>query len=255
MRTWTLMLAMAVLLLPGRASAFSFGTFAPGDTIISIELSAAGISGVAGVVFDTGSDPLDPSDDTLTFESSVSTIKMLSGAEFTVPLGDVIVSSVVSPLAGSEFFSTVAIGADMANGIVADLSILDIGPGGAGMLLEADYIGAVSFTASQFFSGFPISGSLSGDFGVTGGDADFTTAFGPQGDFFGELAGWLLGTSGSGTAPSSLCDLTAFGTCAFDFASFTANPTTTITPVAVVPEPAAALLFACGIMGLAVLKR
>ena len=248
-------MAMAALLLPGQASAFSFGTFAPGDTLIEIELSAAGISGVAGVVFDTGSDPLDPADDTLTFESSVSTIKMLSGAEFTVPLGDVIVSSVVSPILGSEFYTSSIIGADLKNGVVADLTILDIGIGGSGMLLEADYVGAVAFTASQFFPGFPIGGSLSGEFGVTGGDAAFTTAFGTTGDFFGTLAGFLLGTSGSGSPPGSLCALTAFGSCSLDFASFTANPTTTIVPQAVVPEPAAALLVGCGIMGLAVLKR
>jgi len=241
-----LWLLAAFLLLPLRAEAFSFGTFAALDTIIEIELSGA-VS--TGVTFSTGALTADPTDDTLTFESSVSTIKMASGAIFSPTLGDVLVSSVVSPLAGTSVFFPTLIGAELKNGIVADLSILDLGIGGSGLLLQADYIGSVAFTAAQFFPGFPISGSLSGDFEVTGGDATFTAAFGPQGDFFSELAGFFVGAS----PPSALCDLTngvLFGTTcigASDFANFTANPTTTITPIAA-PEPAAGLLLVLGIM-------
>lgn len=253
MRSGLLLGLLATVLLPVRAEAFSFGAFTPGDTIIEIELSAA-VS--TGVTFDTGALPGDPSDDTLTFESSVSTIKMASGAIFSPALGTVLVSSVVMPLPGSEVFLPTIIGAELANGVVADLSITDIGPGGAGLLLEADYIGSVSFTASQFFSGFPITGSLSGDFTVTGGDTDFTTAFGPAGDFFSELAAWLVG----GGAPSALCDLTngfdLGGSCigATDFADFTAEPTTTITPLAV-PEPSLAILLGVTMVGVALRSR
>jgi hypothetical protein len=242
-------------LLPTSAAAFSFGTFAPADTIIEIELSAAVSS---GVTFDTGADPDDPSDDTLTFESSVSTITMASGAVFSPTLGDVLVSSTVMPIAASEQFFPTIIGAEFANGVVADLSITDIGIGGSGLLLEADYLGSVSFTASQFFSGFPISGSLSGEFEVTGGDTDFTTAFGPQGDFFSTLAGWLVTSTGS--APSALCQLTngwLFGSCLLpqtDFASFTANPTTTIVPIAV-PEPGTLVLFGAIAAAVGVTRR
>lgn len=241
-RFWALLVAIAVA--PASADAFSFGTFAPGDTIASIELSAGGSS---GVVFDTGADPSDLSDDSLTYDASVSTITMTSGTVFDgddIPLGTVLFSSAVMPIAGTEFFGGTIIGADFENGIVADFSITDIGPGGAGLLMEADYLGAVTMTASKFFAPFPVTGSLSGEFEVTGGDSDFTTAFGPEGDFFATLAGFLAG----GVAPSSLCDDLTNGVgagpaClgATDFASFTTNPTTTIVPIAV-PEPRILLL-------------
>ena len=72
----------------------------------------------------------------------------------------------------------------------------------------------------------------------------------------GELAGWQVG----GSAVSALCDLTnGFdfgGTCigATDFADFTAQPTTTITPLAV-PEPSIAILLGGTMLGVALRRR
>lgn len=253
MRSWAFLSLAAALAMPLQAGAFSFGTFTSGDKIVSVELSAAGST---GVVFSTGGNPASILDDTLTFESSVSTIIMLSGAVFSPILGTVLVSSVVKPVVGTTFFSSVIIAADLVNGLVADFTITDIGIGGSGLLLAADYLAGVTFTASQFAPGFPIGGSLSGDFGVVGGNASFTAAFGAQGNFFSTLAGFKKG----GSAPSSLCALTNgfpfAGSCIgpTDFANFTAQPTTTIVPL--VPEPSVGLLLlVCGGMLGAVFKR
>jgi hypothetical protein len=251
---WRLLSLAVALFLPLQAGAFSFGSFTPGDKIVSIQLSAA-VS--TGVVFSTGGNPASILDDTLTFESSVSTITMLSGAVFSPILGTVLVSSSVKPVAGSQFFSNTLIGTDLVNGIVADLSITDIGIGGSGLLLSADYVlPGVTFTASQFFPGFPITSSLSGDFDVTGGNASFTAAFGSQGNFYSTLAAFKK----NGSPVTSLCALTngvpVGSNCLgpTDFANFTAQPTTTIVPL--VPEPSASLLLLiCGAMLGIALKR
>jgi hypothetical protein len=238
------MLWSAALLPAAQAGAFSFGTFTPGDHIASIELSSG-----AGqqLTVDAGANPSDPADDTLTFEASVSTITMSSGAVFNVPLGDVLISSTVMPYGSPTFLSTI-IGGEFRNGLVADLSITDVGTGGAGLLLDADYIDSVSFTASQFASGFPINGSLSGDLQVLSGDTDFVAAFGSQASFISTLS---FGTT-------VLCNLTngiAFGSSCIgptDFADFTAAPTTTITPV---PEAGTLLLFGVAAAAVGVIRR
>lgn len=248
MRTRTIAaLTAAALLLPATSWGFSFGTFAPGEQILSVQLAAGNLSNPT-ISFDGTTN-------TMVFDAAVSTITTNLGI-YNIPLGDVLFSSTVMIAAGTEVviqpfapFYGGDIAAGFSNGIAADLSIVDVGPGGAGLLLSGDYAGTLDFIAnSPGGFGFPIVGSLNGGFSVSGGDTDFVTAFGPGGDYFANLASFLNG--GGMPVGSNLCLMIAGGCPAgTTIGSFTVNPAATITPI---PEPGVVTLMA---MGLALLAR
>jgi len=242
MKTIAAALLAAAFLLPGSAGAFSFGSFAPGEQIVSIQLAAGG-PGTPTVTFDGTTN-------TMVFDADVSTITTNLGV-YNIPLGDVVFSSTVMISPGTEqviqpitFVFGGQVSAGFTNGIAADLSILDVGPGGAGLLLSGDYAGSLGFLANAPGGwGLPIVGSLTGGFTVSGGDASFTNAFGPGGDYFANLAGFLTG--GGSPVGSNLCLLIAGG-CpgGTTIGSFSVNPAATITPI---PEPGVAALLLLGL--------
>ncbi len=247
----TAALAAAVLMLPvlpGMASAFSFGSFVPGEQILSVQL-AAGNQASPTVSFDGTTNKM-------IFDAAVSTITTNFNT-FSIPLGTVTFSSQVTIQPGTElvlqplpaYYFGGQLGAALLNSVVADLSILDMA--GSSVLLEGEYDGTLSFQAnSPGGSGFPIVGSLDGAFDVTGGDAGFLTAFGPGGNFFANLANFF--TAGGSPVGNNLCLLIAGG-CpgGTTIGSFTTNPNATITPI---PEPGATTLVALG-LGLLALRR
>jgi hypothetical protein len=247
MRTRTIAaITAAALLLPATSWAFSFGTFAPGEQILSVQLAAGNLSNPT-ISFDGTTN-------TMVFDASVSTITTNFGT-YNIPLGDVLFSSTVMIVGGTEVvvppfapFYGGDVSASFANGIAADLSIVDVGPGGAGLLLAGDYGTTLDFLAnSPGGYGFPIVGNLSGGFTVSGGDAAFVAAFGPGGDYFANLASFLNG--GGMPVGSNLC-LMIDGGCpgGTTIGSFTVNPAATITPI---PEPGTVALLAVGVALLA----
>lgn len=246
-----LAIAAIPLLLPSSGHAFSFGTFAAGERIQSVQISSS-----PTVSFDSATNKLE-------IAGSISTITTNLGV-FSIPLGDVTFSSEVTIVPGTEtvvpaiapvFFPPFGLpgqlGAQFTNGLAADLSILDAGPGGAGVLLEGEYLGTLAFQAGQPSGvGTPVTGSLNSDFDVSGGDTSFVEAFGPGGSFFGNLASLLVnGNPVSG----DFCQLVEGG-CpgGTTIASFTASPTITITPI---PEPGVAALLALGLAALTLRRR
>ena len=273
--------APLVLLLASGAQAYSFlgGAF-PNKNISSVQLSANGTGGApAFVVWDTGADMFDISDDSLTFESSVTTINFTDGTQIGgIPLGHVLVQSTVeidfqpftSPLfVDGGLFGFDVIGAQMLNGQVADITITDIGGAGqvglpAGVLLAADYTNTVEYQINEQ-PGNVTSGSLAGDFSILFGDAAFLAAFGPLGNFFSNLSGFRLGDNGAGAPITDPCpQMTAFGACLpnsgtpdpftiDDLLDHTSNPTTTIIPLPI-PEPSTLLLVGVG-LGILALPR
>lgn len=229
-------LAAAVVLLPASSWAFSFGSFAPGEKIVSIQL-AAGDDASPTVTFNGVTNEM-------VFNAAVSTITTNLGV-YDIPLGHVLFSSAVTIIPGTEQlippFSPSLITAGFANGMAADLSITDVGPGGSGLLLDADYVGALTFTASSL----PVVGALEGAFSVTGGDAAFLAAFGSSGEYFANLGNFV---TSSGPAVT-LCDLIDSGCpSGTTIRSFTANPTATIVPV---PEPGVTALLLLAVAAVA----
>jgi hypothetical protein len=244
-------LAALLLLAAGRAEAFSFGTFAPGEKILSIQLSASNPLAVPPVSFDTGTN-------TLTFQASVSEI-VTDQATYSITLGDVIFDSQVmlsseSLIAPIPFAFGGQYTAGFTNGLAADLTITDMGVGGAGQILAADYIGSLGMLADAIV-GFPVSIGLSGDFTVDlgGSDATFAAAFGSTGNYFSTLVNT---TSNGVPIGTDLCNLIVVGTCITGVGTldnFVSNPTATIVPL--VPEPSLAVLIGFGLVGLGVAAR
>jgi len=233
-----LMAALWIVCLPLGAQAFSFGTFGAGEQILSIELSSASGGGSAVTYDDTSG--------ILTFQADVSTITT-NLQTYNITLGTVLfdsqvmltTESVVAPFA--PFFGGL-VTAGFTNGLAADLSITDIGVGGSGTLLAADYVAPLAFQAdSPLGFGFPVGGSLDGDFNVLGGsgDATFEAAFGSAGNYFAVLANFVSSGVPVTTDICGLIEPVCVSGASLD--DFTVNPTATIIPVAV-PEPTVGLL-------------
>jgi hypothetical protein len=92
-----------------------------------------------------------------------------------------------------------------------------------------------------------ISGQLSGDIDITGGDTDAQLAFGNNGGSIDQVFS-------IGTGPN-LCGVVVAcppGLAASDWVSFTANPTSTIVRL---PEPASLVALGLGMAGLALFGR
>jgi hypothetical protein len=239
--------AAVALLAPSSALAFSFGTFAPGETVTQIELSpAAGDS----LTFDATTD-------LLTLNVSVSQI-VTNLNLYTPAAGDVIFSVVTQLTPGSLGIFTTGfidqIAASFDGGVVSwDVTLSDLGPGGVGMLLDGDLVGSASFNALEQFN--LKSGSFTGEFDVDTGDPDFLAAWGIGGSFLLNLTqfGPLVGP-----AFADLCQMTTLGTCGIpappnDLVTFKAQPNGQITPV--VPEPSTGLLVGLGLLGLTAVGR
>jgi len=217
------------------ARAFSFGVFAPGDTIASVVLSP------------TGSTPLvtyTAAGTTLVFDAHVTTINMTSGAIFNIAPGDVVFDSTLMLVGGSaEFLPSVLpsfVAGNFTNGVTADLSITDLA--GSTVLLEADYDSALRWEA-QDLAPTVVNSTLTGSFTNTGGNGGFLAAFGPTGDLDAFFTAFLS----NGLPVSSVCDLVTpncISPTAFD--NWTANPNVTITTTGI-PEPGTlGLLFLAG---------
>jgi hypothetical protein len=241
-------LAAVLLLAPSSALAFSFGTFAPGETITQIELSAAAGDSLT----------FDATTDLITLNVSVSQI-VTNLNLYTPAAGDVIFSVVAHLTPGSLGIFTTGgvidqIFADFDGGVVYwDVTLSDLGPGGVGPLLDGDLVGNASFNAVENFN--LKSGSFTGDFGVATGDATFMAAWGIGGSFLINLTqfGPLVGP-----AFADLCQMTTFGTCAIpappnDLVTFKAQPNGQITPV--VPEPSTGLLVGLGLLAITAVGR
>jgi len=232
--------------VPASALAFSFGTFAPGEQILSIQVA----SGAPSISFDTGTN-------TLTFSSPISTITT-NLAIYNIPLGDVVFDSQVM-LSGENVIAPIVfafggqITATFMNGSASDLTITDVA-GGFATLLAGDYL-SPSFLAFLADTpggyGFPVTGSLDGDFSVDAGmsDAAFAAAFGTAGNYFANLSGFFSDGVAVGSNMCLLIDPVCANSPTGQLDDFTVNPAATITPVAVPEAGAAALL----LLGAAVL--
>jgi len=228
--------ALLLLAAPVAAQAFSFGTFSPGEKILSIELSGASGGGTA-ISFDhsTGA---------LTYSAPVSTITT-NLTTYNIALGSVLFDSqvmltsetVIAPF--PPFFGGQIL-ASFSNGFAADLTLTDLGVGGSGLLLAANYSATLDFQANPQAVGFPVAGRLDAGFSVIGGagDPSFEAAFGSGGSYFALLANF---TSNGTPVGNDLCNLiTPFCASGQSLDSFTVNPTATLTPT--VPEPASLVL-------------
>lgn len=234
---------LVVVWVPASALAFSFGTFAPGEKILSIQVGSGGPS----ISFDT-------STNVLLFSAPISTITTTLGV-YNIPLGDVVFDSqvmlssesVTAPIPFAFFGGQIT--ATFLNGAAADLTITDVA-GGFATLLAADYLSpeSLSFLANAPGGyGFPITGSLDGDFLVDAGmsDAAFAAAFGSAGSYFANLSGFISDGVPVGNNLCLLIEPSCANSPTGHLDDFTVNPAATITPVAV-PEPAVVSLLLLG---------
>jgi hypothetical protein len=254
-RRWAVVGALVLALAPAGARAYSFGSFAPSEQILSIQVGSGAPATPSVVYNDTTI--------TLTFSAPVSTITT-NFATYNIPLGDVWFDSSVM-LSTQTIFRPVtsppfpgAIAANFVNGLAADLTIWDVAAG-YNLLLAADYDAGLNLSIAS--NAGTVSGSLGGNpggaFTVSGGDAGFVFAFGPAGEYFANLSSF----TSDGTPVATLCQLIkGISPCPKTFGSptpggqlddFTVNPAATITRTTeVVPEPGAAGLLVAGLVSL-----
>jgi hypothetical protein len=250
-RLWGVLILALCWMVPTGGAAFSFlpGGFAPGEQILSIQLSA-GLSGGPQLTFNGTTN-------TMTFLSAVSTITTNQDI-YNIPLDDVVFSSSVTIVPGTEFvlapvapFSAGLTTAQLVNGLGVDLMIADIADGG-NTLLAADYDTSILFNAGAAALGLPISGSMEGDFSLLpASDAGFAAAFGTAGNYFSNLSSFLSFGVPVGADLCVMIDAPILCSNGFPMTidSFTVNPTTTIVPLAV-PEPGALSFLGLAMLGL-----
>jgi MYXO-CTERM domain-containing protein len=240
------LIALCLALAPTGASAFSFGTFAPGETILSMELSAS-LAGPLSVVYDDTSGAL-------TFTAAVSTITTDMGV-YNINIGDVLFDSQVmlsseTVIAPGAFTSGVIL-ANFTNGVVADFTITDAADSN-NTLLAAEYDAGIDLQiTTPGGPSFPLAGTLGSNFTViTGvGDSAFEAAWGSGGSYAAVLANFLSGGSPVGTNLCQLIEPACFTGASLD--DFETNPTATLIPLAT-PEPGFGLLL---LLGLPALRR
>jgi hypothetical protein len=256
-RWWAVLGALVLALAPADARSYSFGSFAPGEQILSIQVGS-GAPATPSVVYDDVTL-------TLTFSAPVSTITTNFNT-YNIPLGDVWFDSsvtlntqtILAPALPS-FNGTIA--ANFVNGIVADLTITDMALGPT-LLLAADYDAGLNLSITKVGAA-PVSGSLGaagpgGDFTLSGGDPGFVFAFGPAGNYFTNLSSF----TSDGSAVTTLCHLIKSMTSACPRPSlatpnsgvlddFKVNPAATIVRTTeLVPEPGLTPLLLAGLVSL-----
>jgi hypothetical protein len=260
LRTWNLMACLALGLLPGAASAtiFSFGTVAATDVITSLNFT----TGTNKVTYDPGTNVMH-------VEAYLTTINFSNRPSITGIATDTVLFTSDIMLVGGSFGVTEptannprSMVSGFMNGALQDLSIFDTGSGFT--LLDADYIGNLSFTASETGSvttPLTVNGQLTGSLAILPtSNADFMSAFGSLGQLNAVYASFF---SDGAPVGSNLCNLVKSGVgtygsqvCGPGYAldDFAVNTTMTVNPV-VIPEPGTALLLGLGLAGVAALRR
>jgi hypothetical protein len=226
--------------MPAWATNFSFGSVAATDDITSIQMAADDGAGGNTFKFDTTTN-------VLTITASVTQINFSNRLPITgIPIGDVIFSAQLDQNGAFSYVANIQTSGNFSNGILADFTIWDVA-GGAVSVMEGDFIGGlvVTFLAQ----GGVIRGELTGEYQVNGGDADFQSAFGPQGDIEKLITTQFTGANLCNKIIS--CTLVTSG-APIDWRTFQTNATSTLTPL---PEPSAALLLALAAAPLAALRR
>jgi hypothetical protein len=241
-----ILIVLCLSLAPAGAWAFSFGTFAPGEEILSMELSASQ-SGPLSVVYDDNTGAL-------RFSAAVSTITT-DLAVYNITIGDVLFDSQVTlsseTVIAPGAFTSGLILANFTNGLVADFTITDLADSN-NTLLAASYDAGIDLQiTTPGGPSFPLAGTLGSDFTVINGagDAAFELAWGSGGSYAAVLANFLSGGSPVGTDLCQLIEPACFTGASLD--SFEANPTVTLIPLAA-PEPGLGLLL---LLGLPALRR
>jgi hypothetical protein len=263
-RSRRLLLPALVLLalVPIRASAFlfSFGTVNPTDVISEITLG----TGNTLITYTPGTGIMH-------LETYVSQINFSNGP---APLSGIAPNTVVLTsdimLVGGSFgvdsigSSPTQMHAGFMNGVLLDLSIFDngacAGTPAECTLLEANYIGTLDFTVNEQGS-LQLNGELTGDLDIIGGNADFSSAFGPLGALDAQMSSFQ---SDGFTAYGNLCNIVKANATNYGLATtnclaggyalddFTATTTMYVIPI---PEPGTALLLTLGLIGVAALRR
>jgi hypothetical protein len=259
LRAWSLTACFALGLLPGAASAtiFSFGTVAATDIITSLNFT----TGTNKVTYDPGTNVMH-------VEAYLTTINFSNRPAITGIATDAVLFTSDIMLVGGSFGVTESsannprsLVSGFMNGALQDLSIFDT-VGGL-TLLDADYVGNLSFTASETGTiaiPLPVNGQLTGSLSILPtSNADFLSAFGNLGELNAVYASFF---SDGVSVGSNLCNLVKSGVgtygsqvCGPGYAldDFAVNTTMTVIPI--IPEPGTALLLGLGLAGVAALRR
>jgi len=244
----------AALCAPSSALAYNFsfgGSIAASDDITSISLAADDGTGGQTLVFDT-------STNTLMFTSSVSQINFSNRASISgIPTGALVFTSALSLNGAFTFAGNTFTAASFANG-GADFTIWDDPMGASPVkVLEGNFDGDGLLVTIRTQVTLAV-GELSGDYTLSGGNADVVAAHGPSGSIDQSFqAGSLVGSNPFPSLCGVIVENTSLPSCLTgpnDWLDFNANPTSTLVPAAV-PEPGLAALAFAALGGLAVLRR